>query len=447
MSSPVTIVGAGLAGSEAAWQLASRGIPVILHEMKPEVYSPAHQSPDFAELVCSNSFGALAPSSASGMLKAEVTQLGSLILSQARKYEVAAGGSLAVDRVQFSRGVTDVLSQHPLITLVRGEVAAIPPGRPVIIATGPLTGSQLAADIQRRIGQTSLYFYDAIAPVVLGESINREVAFLASRYSDEPGDYLNCPMDKPQYDAFVQTLLGGDCYPPHPFEEEKLFHGCQPVEALAASGPQTLAFGPMRPVGLTDPRTGKRPWAVVQLRREDRDGQMWNMVGFQTKLRHGEQSRILRTIPGLEAAEFVRFGTIHRNTFVNAPSLLSERLALRDEAQLHFAGQITGVEGYLESTACGLMCALFVWGEISGIPVQPPPAESMLGALLRYLREAEPKNFQPMNTNFGLLPPMEHRPRSSKSERREVLARRGSQAFEEWCRTLPTSPGQGDLLT
>ena len=438
----VSIVGAGLAGSEAAWQLASRGIAVTLHEMKPDVYSPAHQNPDFAELVCSNSFGALGPTSASGMLKAEMSALGSLILSQARRHEVAAGGSLAVDRQAFSRGVTEALSTHPLIDIVRGEVPLIPAERPVIIATGPLTGSGLAADIQKRVGQTSLYFYDAIAPVVLGESINRDIAFMASRYSDEPGDYLNCPMDKAQYEAFVAALLGGDCYPPHPFEEEKLFHGCQPIEAIAASGPMTLSFGPMRPVGLTDPRTGKRPWAVVQLRREDRDGQMWNLVGFQTKLRHGEQARILRTIPGLEAAEFIRFGTIHRNTFLNAPTLLNERLALRDEPRLHFAGQITGVEGYLESTACGLMCALFVWGELTGNPVEAPPPESMLGALLRYLREADAKNFQPMNTNFGILPPMEHRPRTSKSDRRDALAARGADAFHRWSTLIPSLPTQ-----
>lgn len=437
MSHQVTVIGGGLAGSEAAWQLATRGVSVTLYEMKPQTFSPAHQSPNLAELVCSNSFGSLHESSGSGMLQAEATLLGSFILDTARKNAVPAGRSLAVDREVFAAAVTGRLEAHPRVTIVREEVKALPTDRPLIVASGPLTGADLAASIQARLGQTSLYFYDAISPILHGDSINREKVFLASRYEDGPGDYLNCPMDEAEYTAFVNALKEAETYPSHPFEDERLFHGCQPIEAIAASGFKTLSFGPMKPVGLVDPRTGRRPYAVVQLRQEDRVGQLWNIVGFQTKMRRGAQTRVLRMIPGLEEAEIVRFGSIHRNTFLKAPGLLSPRLALRDEPGLHFAGQITGVEGYLESTACGLMCALYVYSELVGSPLVPPPDASMLGGLLKYLRDSDPATFQPMNSNFGLLPPVETRRGQGKKERRDLATRRGLEAFRGWIQAVP----------
>lgn len=434
----VTIIGGGLAGSEAAWQLASRDIGVELYEMKPETFSAAHHESNLAELVCSNSFGSQVLETGSGLLQSEAESLGSFILRIAKRHQLPAGSALAVDRSAFSAVITQELEQHPRIRVIRREVLEFPEARPLLICTGPLTGSALAGALQARVGEKHLYFYDAISPIVLGESIDQSVAFSASRYEDGPGDYLNCPFTREQYEAFIDALLAAEIYPTHEFEQERLFHGCQPIEVMARTGREALTFGPMKPVGLTDPRTGRRPYAVVQLRREDRDGQMWNLVGFQTKLRHGEQARIFRMIPGLELAEFVRLGSIHRNTFLNAPTQLTDRLMLRGEPGVYIGGQISGVEGYLESSVCGLMAALYLYSDLTGTPLETPPAESMVGGLLRYLREAVPRNFQPMNSNFGLLPPIPGR--VHKKQRRQLLVERAQSAFSAWRETVPPAP-------
>lgn len=426
----LSILGGGLAGSEAAWQLARRGIRVTLYEMKPTRFSPAHHSAAFAELVCSNSFGSEAVHSAAGMLQSELAALDSLIVAEARAHRVPAGRALAVDREAFSASITERLESLDGIRIVREEVVRLPEERPLIICTGPLTSDALAADLQARLGCDHLYFYDAVSPIVLGDSIDMNRVFRASRHDDGPGDYLNAPMTEEEYYHFIDELVSADQYPGHDFEDIRLFHGCQPIEAMARSGPRTLAFGPMRPVGLEDPRTGRRPFAVVQLRREDRDGRLWSLVGFQTRLRHGEQARVLRLIPGLEEAEFVRLGSIHRNTYLNAPALLTEEMALRAVPGVYCAGQITGVEGYLESSASGLIVARFLEARMRGWRLPLPPPESMLGGLLRHLREASPKNFQPMNSNFGLLPRLEGR--APKAVRRARMAERGAKAFARW---------------
>ncbi len=437
-SSHVTIVGGGLAGAEAAWQLACRDVDVTLVEMKPNEFSPAHQDPGLAELVCSNSFGATGLETAAGLLQWEAATLGSLVVREARRAAVPAGRALAVDRSLFSRAVTRLLEDHPRIAIVRERVDAVPADRPVLICTGPLTAGGLARDIQARVGEQSLYFYDAIAPIILGDSIDRAVVFQASRYDNGTGDYLNCPLDRETYEAFVEALLEADRVSPRPFEEEKLFQACQPIEALASRGRDTLAFGPMRPVGLVDPRTGERPHAVVQLRREDREGTLWNLVGFQTRLTHGAQKRVFRMIPGLHDAVFVRLGSVHRNTFLNAPRVLTERLALKQDPGIYVGGQLTGVEGYLESTVTGLMAALFIHADLTGRPLPRPPADTMTGALLRYLQEADPKTFQPMNATFGLLPSPGRTPRK---RRRQIKATRARGRFLEWAAHLEAQGG------
>ena len=430
------IVGGGLAGSEAAFQLAERGHQVVLHEMRPVLGTPAHKTDKLAELVCSNTFKSTEVTNAHGLLKAEMRELGSMILRAADEARVPAGSALAVDRDVFSAAVHDRILAHPHIRVERGEVAALPD--PGIIATGPLTSDALAQQISARLGIASLAFYDAIAPILSVESLDHDVVFKASRYGKETmagegdeGAYLNCAMNKEQYEAFIDALIAADVHTSHEFDKVPYFEGCMPVEEMVRRGRESLRFGPLKPVGITDPKTGRRAWAVVQLRREDRAGRMWNLVGFQTRLRIPEQQRVFRMIPGLEQAEFLRFGSIHRNSYVNAPASLLPHLALKDAPTTLFAGQLTGVEGYTESTATGLLAALNLDRMLRGLePVVPPPT-TMLGALYRYLREADPKNFQPMNANFGLLEELADPPRD-KMKKRELYAARALADLQAW---------------
>jgi methylenetetrahydrofolate--tRNA-(uracil-5-)-methyltransferase len=436
MPSTISVIGGGLAGSEAAWQLAERGHDVVLHEMRPLVGTEAHRTDRLAELVCSNTFKSTELTSAHGLLKAEMRLLGSLILWAADQARVPGGTALAVDRDVFSAAVTERIAAHPRIRVERGEVTAIP--SPAIVATGPLTSSALADSIRARLGVASLAFYDAIAPVLSRESLDDAVVFRASRYGKETmagqgdaGAYLNCPMSREQYDAFLDALTAADQHHGHEFDTLPYFEGCMPVEEMARRGRDTLRFGPLKPVGLRDPRTGRDAWAVVQLRQEDRAGRMWNMVGFQTRLRIPEQQRVFRMIPGLTDAEFLRFGSIHRNSYLNAPGALSPHLALRDDARVLFAGQITGVEGYTESSATGLVSGINLSRLMAGLePVLPPPS-TMLGALYRYLREADPAHFQPMNANFGLLDDLPQ-PVRDKRRKREMFAERALAELESW---------------
>ena len=433
----IHVVGGGLAGSEAAFQLAVRGHRVVLHEMRPVRPTAAHQTDRLAELVCSNTFKSTEVTNAHGLLKAEMRALGSLILEGADQARVPAGSALAVDRDVFSAYVHERVQGHPAITVVRGEATALP--SPGIVATGPLTSDALAAAIRARLGLESLAFYDAIAPIISIESIDESIAFRQARWdketmaggAEEGGAYLNCPMDKAEYEAFIDALTTADQFTAHEFDAVPYFEGCMPAEEMARRGRESLRFGPMKPVGLRDPRTGKRPWAVVQLRREDRAGRMWNLVGFQTRLRMPEQARVFRMIPGLANAEFLRFGSIHRNSYLNAPATLAPHLALKDAPTTLFAGQLTGVEGYTESTATGLLAAINLDRLLQGRePVIPPPT-TMLGALYRYLREADPAHFQPMNANFGLLEELEDPPRD-KTVKRERYAERALRALESW---------------
>ncbi len=428
-----TVVGGGLAGTEAAWVLAHRGHQVRLHEMRPRVRTPAHQTGRLAELVCSNSFKSLDVGNAHGLLKAELRRLGSLLLECADEARVPGGTALVVDRDVFSSRAEERLLAHPNVELVREEVDALP--EPGIVATGPLTSDRLATAIAERLGTGALAFYDAIAPIVADESLDHDVLYALSRYGKGEGtDYLNAPMSAPEYEAFVDALLAGDQYRGHAFDEVPYFEGCLPVEEMAQRGRETLRFGPMKPVGLPDPRSGREPHAVVQLRREDRAGQMWNLVGFQTRLRIPEQQRVFRSIPGLGEAEFLRYGSIHRNSYLNSPASLGPGLATRDGAGVFFAGQITGVEGYTESLGTGILAGINLARHLEGRePVVPPPT-TMLGALVRYLREADPAHFQPMNANFGLLDPLPGRVR--KAERRAALVERAQADFEAWVAAL-----------
>jgi methylenetetrahydrofolate--tRNA-(uracil-5-)-methyltransferase len=432
----VTVVGGGLAGSEAAWQLASRGIDVSLHEMRPVITTPAHKTDRLAELVCSNTFKSTELTNAHGLLKAEMRQLGSLILEAADSARVAAGSALAVDRDVFSAAVTERIASEPRITVVRGEVSEIT--APCVIATGPLTSDKLAESIRARLGVGALAFYDAIAPIVARESIDDSIVFRASRYgketmdgADDGGAYLNCPMSREQYDAFLDALISADQYHGHEFDEVPYFEGCMPVEVMAQRGRDTLRFGPLKPVGLRDLRTGREAHAIVQLRQEDRAGRMWNLVGFQTRLRIPEQQRVLKMIPGLAEAEFLRYGSIHRNSYLNSPAALTPHLSAADEPTILFAGQITGVEGYTESSATGLLAGINLARILAGDdPVTPPPT-TMLGALYRYMREADPRHFQPMNANFGLLDELPQRIRDKK-QKREMFAERALREMQEW---------------
>lgn len=448
----VRVVGGGLAGCEAAWQVAQRGHPVVLHEMRPGRGTPAHRTDALAELVCSNTFKSTEVGNAHGLLKAEMRQLGSLILQAADEARVPGGTALTVDRALFAEGVQRRILAHPRITVVRGEVDALPAVG--IVATGPLTSDALAAALRARLGVEALAFYDAIAPVVAAESVNLDIAFRASRWGKETmdgaaeaGAYLNCPMDRDQYEAFIDALVAADQFTAHAFDDVPYFEGCMPVEEMARRGRDTLRFGPMKPIGLRDPRASRAPWAVVQLRQEDRAGRMWNLVGFQTRLRIPEQQRVFRLIPGLADAEFLRFGSIHRNSYVNAPATLTPALTLRDAPATFLAGQLTGVEGYTESSATGLLAGLNCVRVLEGAaPVIPPPT-TMLGALYRYLREADPAHFQPMNANFGLLDELTGVPPRllrDKAAKREAYAARALDALAAWREAHGVTPVAAD---
>ena len=431
-----------MAGSEAAWQLAERGCGVVLHEMRPVQKTPAHQTDRFAELVCSNTFKSTETSNAHGLLKAEMRLLGSMVLEAADLARVPGGTALTVDRDVFAAAVTERVTSHPLIEVVRDEVTAIP--SPGIIATGPLTSEALSESIRARTGSDALSFYDAIAPIVAYDSVDHGIVFRASRYGKETmegagdeGAYLNCPMSREEYEAFLDALTTADQYRTHEFDQVPYFEGCMPIEVMAQRGRETLRFGPMKPVGLEDPRTGRRPWAVVQLRQEDRGGAMWNLVGFQTRLRIPEQQRVFRMIPGLANADFFRYGQIHRNAYLNAPACLTPHLSLRDDPMVLFAGQLTGVEGYTESTAAGLIAGINMSRMLRGDEPLVPPPNTMLGALYRYLREADPRYFQPMNANFGLIDPLEVEVRD-KRRKKELLAERSLAELARWRERLMT---------
>ena len=448
-------MGGGLAGSEAAWALAERGVKVTLHEMRPVKKTPAHQTGSLAELVCSNTFKSVDPTNAHGLLKAEMRRLGSIVLQAADEARVPGGTALAVDRVVFAAGVERRVLAHPNITVVRGEVTDLPSiGAGGIIATGPLTSDVLARAIAARLGVKSLAFYDAIAPIVAFESLDMSCLFRASRYGKGDGDdYLNAPLTREQYETFVAALVAGEQYVPgHEFDKAAYFEGCLPIEEMAERGPETLRHGPMKPFGLVDPRPqpqespdspGFRPgsgssYAVVQLRQEDRAGQMWNLVGFQTRLKIPDQQRIFRTIPGLEHAEFLRFGSIHRNSYVNAPQALTPHLSAKDDPRLLFAGQLTGVEGYTESAATGLLAGINLARLLEGEEPLVPPPTTMLGALYRYLREADPAHFQPMNANFGLVEPLETAVKD-KMHKKEALAERALRDMDKFAAALRDS--------
>ncbi len=427
MNDRVTIVGAGLAGCEAAWQLVRRGVPVKLIDMKPVKFSPAHKSEGFAELVCSNSLKAEQLTNASGLLKAEMRALDGLILSCAERCRVPAGGALAVDRNLFSDTITSTLKSHPLVEFESRLVDTIPDG-PAIIATGPLTDPALTDAISSLPGAKALHFFDAAAPIVTAASLDMEKVFRASRY-DRGSDYLNCPMSEEEYNAFYDALVGAELAELHDFEKKLVFEGCLAVEILASRGRQTLAFGPLKPVGLTDPRTGKEPYAVVQLRQENEAGTLYNLVGFQTRLKWGEQKRVFSMIPGLENAEFARYGVMHRNTYLNGPDMLGANYALKGNPCLRFAGQLTGVEGYMESTASGMVAAIGLYCAMTGRPEPDFTGKTILGALARHVSTPN-ANFQPMNANFGILEPLAERVRG-KRNRYEKLSERAIDTLNE----------------
>ncbi len=423
MPEQVTVVGAGLAGCEAAWQLAKRGIPVCLREMKPEKKSPAHVSADFAELVCSNSLRSADPTNAVGLLKEEMRRLDSLILRAADENRVEAGSALAVDRVSFAAAVTKTIRTHPLIRVEEGEVTAIPQGI-VILATGPLTSDALSEAIAQKLGEgTYLHFYDAAAPIVTLDSVDMEEAFFASRYNKGSADYVNCPMDKETYLAFREALASAEEAKVHGFEDKLVFEGCMPVEVMARRGIDTLRYGPLKPRGITDPKTGREPYAVVQLRRDNFAGSLYNLVGFQTHLTFGEQKRVFSMIPALSDAEFVRYGVMHRNTYLDSPRLLDGRYRLRTEPRIRFAGQITGVEGYVESAASGLLCGLQTARELLGQEPLDFTRETAIGALAAYVSDESVAVFQPMNVNYGIIAPPEGRVKGKRS-RNAVLSQR-----------------------
>jgi len=437
MSFDIHIIGGGLAGSEAAWQLAEAGLRVRLSEMRGGGDStPAHETDALAEMVCSNSFRSDDPeNNAVGLLHQEMRALGSLIMRAGDEQRVPAGSALAVDRTGFAAEVTRMIEQHPNITVVRERIDTLP-GHPTIIATGPLTGSKLAEAIAAETGEGALAFFDAIAPIVHRDSVDMDVAWMAARWDKGGKDYINCPLDKPQYEDFVAALVEGDKMPFHDWEKDTpYFEGCMPIEVMAERGPETLRHGPMKPMGLDNPRTGRWPYAVVQLRQDNKLGTLWNMVGFQTKLKHGEQMRIFRTIPGLENAEFARLGGIHRNSFINSPRLLDGELRLKSNPSIRFAGQITGCEGYVESAAVGILAARFAAAELCGETLAPPPVETALGALLGHITGgAEAETFQPMNVNFGLMPPLPGR--WKRADRKKGYTDRARTALAGWLEQL-----------
>ena len=453
----IRIVGGGLAGSEAAWQAASRGVPVILSEMRPVRPTAVHKTDRLAELVCSNSFRGDKLDNAVGLLKEEMRRLDSLVMRAAEASRVPAGAALAVDRDLFAGIITETLSAHPLITIVREEVASIPASserQPVIVATGPLTSDALSADLARIVGGEHLYFYDAISPIVLAESIDRSRVFRQSRWDrslrgevrgaevrgaegaacgvdDGAGDYLNCPLTRDEYEAFYRALITAESATVHDFDKEKFFEGCLPIEVMAHRGPDTLRFGPMKPVGLTDPRTGREPYAVVQLRQDNLAGDHFSLVGFQTQIKWGDQARVLRLIPGLEAAEFVRFGMVHRNTYVNGPTVLAETWQVRARPTLFFAGQMSGVEGYVESAASGLLAGRNAAALAKGEPVSSPPRTTAIGALAYYVSHANPAHYEPSNITFGIIQALDRRVKGKK-ERNEALSARALADLQQW---------------
>jgi methylenetetrahydrofolate--tRNA-(uracil-5-)-methyltransferase len=453
----VRIVGGGLAGSEAAWQAASRGVGVTLHEMRPVRPTAVHKTDRLAELVCSNSFRGDKLDNAVGLLKEEMRRLGSLVMRAAEDSRVPAGAALAVDRDRFAALVTQALAEHPLITIVREEVASIPASSeddPVIIATGPLTSDALSADLAAIVGQDHLYFYDAISPIVLAETIDRSKIFRASRWDrslrggvqgaacgvdDGQGDYLNCPMTREEYDRFYDALVAAESATVHDFDKARFFEGCLPIEVMAHRGRDTLRFGPMKPVGLVDPRTGREPYAAVQLRQDNLAGDHFSLVGFQTQIKWGDQARVLRLIPGLENAEFVRFGMVHRNTYVNGPTVLAETWQVRARPTLFFAGQMSGVEGYVESAASGLLAGLNAASLVRGEPVSALPRTTAIGALAYYVSHANPAHYEPSNITFGIMQPLDRPPRGKKL-RNEALSARALADLQAWINDR-TSPG------
>jgi methylenetetrahydrofolate--tRNA-(uracil-5-)-methyltransferase len=448
----VRIIGGGLAGSEAAWQVASRGVPVTLFEMRPLRPTAVHKTDRLAELVCSNSFRGDKLDNAVGLLKAEMRQLGSLVLAAAERNRVPAGAALAVDRVRFAEDVTERLHNHPLISVVREEVATIPSAdasAPVILATGPLTSESLSAEIARLVGADHLYFYDAISPIVLADTIDRARVFRQSRWDrslrsglvsaeaascgtdDGEGDYLNCPLTRDEYLAFYDALVHAQSAQVHDFDKERFFEGCLPIEVMAHRGLDTLRFGPMKPVGLVDPRTGREPYAAVQLRQDTLAGEHFSLVGFQTQIAWGDQARVLRLIPGLEHAEFVRFGMVHRNTYINGPTVLTESWQMRGHAGLFFAGQMSGVEGYVESAASGLLAGLNAAALVQGRSMSTPPRTTAIGALAFYVSHANPAHYEPSNITFGIMEPVVPQPRS-RADRKRVQAERALADLDRW---------------
>ncbi len=443
----IHIIGGGLAGCEAAWQAAALGVPATIHEMRPVVATAVHKTDRLAELVCSNSFRGDKLDNAVGLLKEEMRRLGSIVMRAADATRVPAGAALAVDRERFAESVTAAVTSHPRITVAREEITDIPPSSPsspVIVATGPLTSPPLSAKVAALVGQDHLYFYDAISPIVLAETIDLTRAFRASRWgrscgpkaagggqADEEGDYLNCPLDADDYAGFHDALIHAEPASVHDFDREKFFEGCLPIEVMAHRGIETLRFGPMKPVGLADPRTGRQPYAVVQLRQDNLAGDHYSMVGFQTQLKWGEQARVLRLIPGLARAEFVRFGQVHRNTYINAPAVLRETWQVRHRADLFFAGQISGVEGYVESAASGLVAGMNAAALALGRPLQAPPRTTAIGALGFYVSHAEARNYQPSNVAFGIIPPLERHVRDRQA-RKLAVAERALRDLEAW---------------
>ncbi len=438
----VTVVGAGMAGSEAALVAASMGVDVELHEMRPKKLTPAHVTGDFAEMVCSNSFGGEGRSNAKGLLQAEMTLAGGAVMRSALSHRVPAGGALAVDREAFSRAVTAMVRDEPRITVKDEEVTRVPEGI-AVVATGPLTSDALAGSLQDVVGDSFLGFYDAAAPIVTFDSIDMDVAYRAGRYGQD-ADYINLPFDEEQYDRFFSALESARSHTPHDWENLEFFEGCMPIEELARRGRDTPRFGPMKPVGLEDPRTGRRPYAVVQLRQEDAAGRMWSLVGFQTGLKWGDQKDVVRLIPGLENAEVVRYGVMHRNTYLNAPALLTPSLSFRGAPRLFTAGVLAGTEGYLESSATGWLAGLNAARTAFGLEPVVPPEESMLGGLVRYLASANPDGFQPMNANWGLVPDVPKRKGSSRKDRREQMFDVGLAAFRAWLAEVMPAPVPND---
>jgi methylenetetrahydrofolate--tRNA-(uracil-5-)-methyltransferase len=432
MREDVVVIGGGLAGSEAAWQAASRGARVTLHEMRPKEPTQAHKTGFLAELVCSNSLGSTGGAGAPDLLKEEMRRLNSLIIRVADEVRVPAGSALAVDRDQFAQKITQALDGHPNIRILREEIAEIPADCVCIIATGPLTSDKLAAAIQRLTHSRHLYFFDAISPIIDADSIDMDVVFRASRYDKGGADYLNCPMDEATFNAFYDAMTAAEKVQPKEFEKDTpCFESCLPIEVMAERGRETMLFGPLKPVGLDDPRTGRRPHAVVQLRTENRHGTCYNMVGFQTKLTYSEQKRVFRMIPGLERAEFLRYGSVHRNTFINSPELLRTTLQLKTRGTLFFAGQLVGVEGYTESAAMGGLAGLNAARELTGLSPVTPPSTTAHGALLHYITTSDPGHFQPINTNFGLFPPLSDRVRDKEQKRRRIV-QRALEDFDGW---------------